>query len=98
MRFILHLKNLRQLIDLLTENRRRHYSGGMITDFHQLAEKVSELAALTQSLRLENADLRMSLAKVGAENAELTQRIDEAYKRVSALLDKIPSEDKQEAA
>lgn len=63
----------------------------MISDFHQLSDKVSQLAELAQSLRRENAELRLSLASLSAENADLTKRIDEAYQRVAALLDKIPA-------
>lgn len=73
-----------------------HYSDGMISDFHQLSEKIVKLAELAQSLRRENADLRLTLASVTAENADLAKRIEEAYKRVSALLDKIPSTDEQD--
>lgn len=76
------------------------YSCGMISEFHQLSEKIDRLAELAQSLRRENADLRMSLASLTSENADLSRRIEEAYKRVSALLDKIPapSESDEEAA
>jgi cell division protein ZapB len=88
------------VIDLLTKIRSGNYSDGMISDFHRLAQKVNELAALTQSLRLENADLRLVAATLSAENAELTARIDEACQRVVALLETIPAPDeqKQEAA
>lgn len=68
-----------------------HYSCGMVSDFHQLSEKVSQLAELAQSLRRENADLRMTLAALSEENKDLAKRIEEAYRRVSALLDKIPA-------
>lgn len=67
----------------------------MISDFHQLSEKVSQLAELAQSLRRENADLRLTLAALTEENKDLSMRIDEAYRRVSALLEKIPSGDEQ---
>ncbi|HEV7929022.1 MAG TPA: hypothetical protein VGP12_02695 [Nitrosospira sp.] len=65
----------------------------MVSEFHQLSEKISELAALAQSLRRENADLRLSVAALTSENAELAKRIQEAYQRVSALLEKIPAPD-----
>jgi len=65
----------------------------MIAEFHQLSEKITQLAELAQSLRRENADLRLALASVTAENADLARRIEEAYQRVSALLDKIPALD-----
>jgi len=70
----------------------------MISDFHQLSEKIVKLAELAQSLRRENADLRLTLASLTAENADLAKRIEEAYTRVSALLDKIPAGDQNEEA
>lgn len=70
----------------------------MISDFQQLAEKVNRLAELAHALRRENADLRRALAEASAEKAELTQRIDEAHRRVAALLDKIPPADQTEEA
>lgn len=76
------------------------YSDGMISEFHQLSEKIVQLAELAQSLRRENADLRLTLASLTSENADLARRIEEAYQRVSALLDKIPvsGEEDEEAA
>jgi cell division protein ZapB len=79
----------------LTEIRLHHYSGGMVSEFHQLSEKIVQLAELAQSLRRENADLRLTLASLTTENADLARRIEEAYQRVSALLDKIPTSDEQ---
>jgi cell division protein ZapB len=63
----------------------------MISEFHQLSEKISQLAELAQSLRRENADLRLTMATLSSENADLSKRIEEAYHRVSALLDKNPA-------
>jgi cell division protein ZapB len=67
----------------------------MVSEFHQLSEKIVQLAELAQSLRRENADLRLTLASLTTENADLARRIEEAYQRVSALLDKIPTSDEQ---
>lgn len=67
----------------------------MISDFHQLAEKVARLAALADAMRRENAELRQSVTALTAENAELAQRIEEAYRRVTALLDKLPADGEQ---
>jgi cell division protein ZapB len=77
-----------------------HYSGGMVSEFHQLSEKITQLAELAQSLRRDNADLRLTLTSLTTDNAELSKRIEEAYRRVSALLDKIPVQDEpnEEAA
>lgn len=74
----------------MTEIRASLYSGGMISEFHQLSEKVSRLAELANALRRENAELRMNLAAVGAENTELSRRMQEAHQRIAALLDRIP--------
>ncbi|MBX9798514.1 MAG: DUF904 domain-containing protein [Burkholderiaceae bacterium] len=68
----------------------------MITDFHNLSAKISQLADLTQSLRSENADLRIKSAALAAENAELTRRMQEAHERVAALLAKIPAPEQDE--
>jgi len=62
----------------------------MSSEFHQLSEKVAQLAAMTQSLRRENADLRLHVAALTTENTELSQRMEEAHQRVAALLDKLP--------
>lgn len=76
-----------------------HYSGGMISEFHSLSEKIDQLAELAQSLRRENAELRLNVAAASAENADLSRRMQEAYKRITALLEKIPvPEQDQEAA
>ena len=75
---------------MLTKIPLRHYSGGMISEFHLLSEKINQLAELAQSLRRENADLRLNAAAMSAENAELSKRMQEAHQRISALLEKIP--------
>lgn len=68
----------------------------MITDFHNLSAKIGQLADLTQSLRSENADLRIKSAALAAENAELARRMQEAHERVAALLAKIPAQEQDE--
>ena len=77
--------------NLLTWIRRQPYSGDMISEFHQLSEKIRQLAELTQALRHENADLRLNAATLVSENADLIQRINEAHQRVAVLLEKIPA-------
>lgn len=74
----------------MTAIRLRNYSDDMIPDFQQLSVKVSELAALAQSLRLENADLRRTSAALVAENAELARKMEEAHQRLAALLESLP--------
>lgn len=82
----------------MTEIRRSYYSGRMISDFHQLSEKISQLAELASALRRENADLRLDLATLAAENADLSKRMLEAHQRVAALLDKMPMPEQDEEA
>lgn len=70
----------------------------MISEFHQLSEKILQLAELTQSLRRENADLRLNAAALLSENADLTQRIYEAHQRMAALLEKMPAPPQDQGA
>lgn len=84
------LKITGKLLNLLTEIPPPHYSGGMISDFNLLSQKISQLAELAQSLRRENADLRLSMAALAANNTDLTARMNEAHQRVSALLAQMP--------
>ena len=67
----------------------------MISEIHQLSEKIGQLAELTQSLRRENADLRLAMSALSAENADLLSRIDEASQRVISLLEKLPAAEEQ---
>jgi cell division protein ZapB len=73
-----------------------HYSGEMVSEFHLLAEKIGQLADLAQSLRRENAELRARASALSAENVELSRRMVEAHRRVSALLEKIPLAEQDE--
>lgn len=83
-------------MNLLTEIRFRHYSGEMFSEFELLSQKISQLADLAQSLRRENAQLRTQVSAMAAENAELSERMLQAHRRVSALLEKIPLSDQKE--
>lgn len=67
-----------------------HYSAAMVSEFHELSEKVERLAQIASALRLENAELRLEVVALGNENAELARRMEIASQRVSALLDRIP--------
>ena len=85
----------------MTGNWLHLYSGEMISDFHTLSEKISQLAELAQALRSENAELRVRSTALAAENAELAQRMQQAHARVNALLEKIPAppqDDEQDEA
>lgn len=63
----------------------------MSSEFHQLSEKIGQLAELTYALRRENAQLRLRATGLQSENEELKQRIGEAHQRVAALLEKFPA-------
>jgi FtsZ-binding cell division protein ZapB len=64
----------------------------MISEFHDLSDKIDRLAELTQSLRRENATLRQSNALLAAENEAFMERLSEAQRRVEALLAQIPDD------
>jgi cell division protein ZapB len=62
----------------------------MIPEFNSLSEKVSRLAVLAQTLRQENADLRLHLSSLKSDKEALATRMDEAHRRIAALLEKLP--------
>ena len=62
----------------------------MISEFHDLSDKIDQLAALTQSLRTENYLLRQANTILGAENLAFQNRLAEAERRVLALLEQLP--------
>ena len=78
------------VLNRLTKIRPTPYSDGMISEFHDLSEKIDRLAELTHSLRIENAQLRQSNALLSAENISFMERLSEAQRRVEALLTRIP--------
>jgi cell division protein ZapB len=63
----------------------------MSSEFQQLSDKIALLAEMTQSLRLENAELRRHVSELTNENAELASRIEGAHQRVVAVLEKLPA-------
>lgn len=63
----------------------------MDSDFRTLPEKVAQLADLTQQLRRENADLRLRVASLAAENAEMSQKLLTAKEKVTALIERYPA-------
>ncbi|GJJ04075.1 hypothetical protein RugamoR64_46130 [Duganella rhizosphaerae] len=72
---------------------RAAYSGGMISDFQELSDKIDQLAEMTQALRRENAQLRQANAALVVENMGYQRKLSEAAGRVEALLEKIPALD-----
>jgi len=72
---------------------RAAYSGGMISEFHDLSDKIDQLAEMTAQLRRENAQLRQANAALVVENMGYQRRLSEASTRVEALLEQIPALD-----
>lgn len=62
----------------------------MISEFELLAEKITRLAAMTQALRLENAQLRRDVTNLVTENQDLKQRMQQAHERVEIVLAHLP--------
>lgn len=62
----------------------------MISEFNSLSEKVGRLAQLTQTLRQENADLRLHVTSLTNDKEALLRRMEEAHGRIAALLEKLP--------
>ncbi len=85
-------------MNLLTEIDLHLYSGEMTSEFQLLSEKIDQLAKLTQSLRRENAELRLNNVALTSANADLSLRMQEARQRVSTLLNNIPGNVQDEEA
>jgi cell division protein ZapB len=62
----------------------------MISEFHQLSEKITQLTELTERLRRENGALRGQVADAETERQAMRQRMAEAGARIEVLLEKIP--------
>ncbi len=62
----------------------------MAPDFQKIAEKITQLAELTQQLRRENADLRLHADALTAENADLSSRMQTARQKVANLMERYP--------
>lgn len=77
---------------------RAAYSGGMISEFQELSDKIDQLAEMTGALRRENAQLRQANASLLAESQGYQRRLSEASHRIMALLDKVPALDGKEAS
>ena len=63
----------------------------MISEFQDLSDKIDRLAQLTQSLRAENYLLRQANSLLSAENLAFKERLNEAQRRVEALLEQFPA-------
>lgn len=71
------------------------YSGGMISEFQELSDKIDQLAEMTMALRRENAELRHLNTALFEQAQEHQARLIEASRRISALLEQIPPDPAQ---
>ena len=72
------------------------HNDDMNFELQQLSDKIDQLVALITSLRQENAQLRVNVSTLSAENTHLSTRMQEAHRRMSALLEKIPASHNQD--
>ena len=64
----------------------------LIHELDRIAERVSALARLVQSLRDENQTLRVSIDRRDGENQLLRERLDTARDRVENLIARMPAD------
>ena len=64
----------------------------MLAALDHLADRIGQLAQLTQNLREENHSLRAALDENKVETRALKARIDAARSRIEVLLDKLPGD------
>jgi len=67
-----------------------NYSDCMDDDLKALELKVTELIALCDALRVENAQLRDSLKQIEADSAQLKSNMAKASERIESLLGSLP--------
>ena len=70
---------------------RAAYSGGMISEFEELSDKIDQFAEMTNALRRENAQLRQANVALVVETMDCRRRLSEASVRIAALLEKVPA-------
>jgi len=62
----------------------------MISDFHQLAQKVEQLAEQSNRMRAENTELRLKVTELTSTNTDMAARMQQAHERVTEVLAKLP--------
>ncbi|MGA2549229.1 MAG: DUF904 domain-containing protein [Burkholderiaceae bacterium] len=76
---------------MLDASFERPYHWPMLADLEQLAERIAQLAAVTQQLRGENQVLRQQLIDTQVEVRSLRSRLDAARLRIEALIERLPA-------
>lgn len=62
----------------------------MDADLKALEQKLSHLISMCNALRVENAELRLSLGKIEADTATLKANMAQASERIETLIDRLP--------
>lgn len=62
----------------------------MEQELNALDSKVSQVTAALWAIRQENQELRGRVATLEDENRRLSQRMEEAARRLESLVDKVP--------
>jgi len=62
----------------------------MVNELNALESKIAQVAALCRDLRVENIQLRHSLAAAKLEKLSLIERIEIARERLERLVQKLP--------
>ena len=62
----------------------------MLDELDNLAAKINEIAAMVKTLRTENQQLRAQLVAASSELELMNGRVDEAARRLDALMQRLP--------
>jgi cell division protein ZapB len=62
----------------------------MVNELNALESKIAQVAALCRDLRVENIQLRQSLAAAKLEKSSLVERIEMARERLERLVQQLP--------
>lgn len=74
----------------MTRRNFADYSAAMEEQLSALEDRIREAVELCQRLRAENNQLRQQVAQLTDENKRLTDKINDAKKRLQGLLEQIP--------
>ncbi len=74
----------------MTRRNFADYSAAMEEQLSALEDRIRQAVELCQRLRAENNQLRQQVAQLTDENKRLTDKINDAKKRLQGLLEQIP--------
>lgn len=64
----------------------------MISELDLLAEKINGLVTLTQTLKQENATLKIQAETLNQEKQQLIERMEVVRQKVAAIIERLPVE------